>query len=459
MSPQEIIERALAASTSDGCVVVVTSGRSANIRWANNTVTTSGVTAELGWFVVAFVRTAAGTAAGTVESTSVEPADITAAVRAAEHAARDAGPARDASDLVAGDALDDFELPAADSGFEVYDRLIPGLAAAFEGARSGERILYGFARHEVSTIHLGSSTGLRRRWVQPTGTLEMNAKSKDLTRSAWSGLSTADFADVDVRATADSLTARLDWSQRQIDLPAGRYDTLLPSSAVADLMLYHMWCASGRAAHEGRSAFGAAGGGTRVGERLTTLGLSLFCDPGVHPIEAAPFVVTGGSGDEMSVFDNGAPIGRTELISGGVISSLLHTRASAAEYGEPFAPPADNLVMTGGDQQRTTADLVAGMERGLLLTSLWYIRSVDPMTLLLTGLTRDGVFLVERGEVIGAVNNFRFNMSPLDVLRQAREVGRTERTLPREWSDWFSRTLMPPMRVADFNMSSVSRAL
>ena len=115
-------------------------------------------------------------------------------------------------------------------------------------------------------------------------------------------------------------------------------------------------------------------------------------------------------------------------------------------------------MLTGGDDGRGTDDLVAGVRRGLLLTSQWYIREVDPMTLLLTGLTRDGVFLVENGEIVGAVNNFRFNMSPLDVLRQAADVGASEQTLSREWSDWFTRTVVPPMLVDGFHMSSVSQA-
>ena len=89
---------------------------------------------------------------------------------------------------------------------------------------------------------------------------------------------------------------------------------------------------------------------------------------------------------------------------------------------------------------------------------MWYIRVVDPQTLLLTGLTRDGVYLVEDGEVVGAVNNFRWNESPLDVLDRITEAGATERCYPREWGDYFTRTAMPPVRVADFNMSSVSLA-
>ena len=102
--------------------------------------------------------------------------------------------------------------------------------------------------------------------------------------------------------------------------------------------------------------------------------------------------------------------------------------------------------------------MIASTERGLLLTSLWYIREVDPQTLLLTGLTRDGVYLVENGAVRGAVNNFRFNESPVALLGRITEVGRTVPTLPREWADWFTRAAMPPVRVPDFNMSTVSQA-
>ncbi|HEY7486789.1 MAG TPA: metallopeptidase TldD-related protein, partial [Streptosporangiaceae bacterium] len=122
-----------------------------------------------------------------------------------------------------------------------------------------------------------------------------------------------------------------------------------------------------------------------------------------------------------------------------------------------FTPPPENLVLTGGSAA-STDDLVARTERGLLLTCLWYIREVDPQSLLLTGLTRDGVYLVERGEVVGQVNNFRFNESPVGLLGRLSEVGQTQRALSREWSDYFTRTAMPPLRVPDFNMSTVSQA-
>ena len=137
---------------------------------------------------------------------------------------------------------------------------------------------------------------------------------------------------------------------------------------------------------------------------------------------------------------------------------MIQTRHSAALTGLPFTPWGDNLELAAPGASASVDELVATTEHGLLLTCLWYIREVDPQTLLLTGLTRDGVFLVEGGEVTGAVNNFRFNESPVGMLRRVGEVGRTEDTLAREFGDYFTRTRMPALRIADFNMSSVSQA-
>ena len=462
VSAPELVEIALAAGTAEqGCVVVVNATSRANVRWANNTMTTNGVAEDLSWFVVAFFGGSAGTVAASADAATSRES-IAAVVHAAEQAARtaaQAGPAKDAAPPVTWDQDPAFDAPPASTDFAVYDALVTGLAEAFDEARTGARILYGFARHEVTTTYLGSSTGVRRRWVQPTGTLEVNAKSADLTRSSWAGHSTTDFTDVDVLTTSRGLADRLAWSERQVELPAGRYTTVLPPTAVADFMLPMLWFNGLRAAEEGRSPFSKPGGGTKLGERLADRPLSLYGDPAEPGLECAPFLATATSTEEVSVFDNGMPVGLSEFLRHGSVSGLTCTRAAAAEFGERFTPPPDNLVLVGGDRSRGIDALIAEVDRGLLVTSQWYLRPVDPMTMLLTGLTRDGVFLIEHGEVTAAVNNFRFNVSPFDVLRNGVDVGRTERCLSREWSDWFTRSAMPSIRVDGFNMSSVSKAL
>ncbi|MGW5306753.1 metallopeptidase TldD-related protein [Streptomyces griseoluteus] len=457
--PYEIVERALALSRADGCVVIADEESSANLRWAGNALTTNGVTRGRTLTVIATVDGQQGTASGVVSRSAVTAAELEPLVRAAEAAARAAGPAEDAQPLVSGvpDSPDFRDAPAETSS-AVFADFAPALGEAFARARAGGRELYGFASHETVSTYLGTSTGLRLRHDQPTGTLELNAKSPDHTRSAWAGRSTRDFKDVDPGALDTELAERLGWAERRVELPAGRYETLLPPSAVADLLIYQLWSASGRDASEGRTVFSKPGGGTRTGERLSELPLTLRSDPDEPGLGCAPFVVAHSSGGDRSVFDNGLPVRATDWIKGGVLDRLTTTRHSAALTGLPLAPAMDNLILDGGGD-RSLADMVAATERGLLLTCLWYIREVDPATLLLTGLTRDGVYLVENGEVTGQVNNFRFNESPVGVLGRAAEAGRTEQTLPREWSDWFTRAAMPALRVPEFNMSSVSQGV
>jgi predicted Zn-dependent protease len=462
-APHEIVERALELSRSDGLVVIADEKSTANLRWAGNALTTNGVTRGRTLTVIATVDGREGTAAGVVSREAVTTDELESLVRAAEAAARESGPAEDAQPLVrpSGGPSPDFTADPAETGVEVFADFAPALGDAFARAGKSGRLLYGFANHIVTSTYLGSSTGLRLRHDQPTGTLELNAKTADLTASAWAGAATQDFRDVDPGALEEELARRLGWAERRIDLPAGRYETLLPSSALADLMIYLSWSSGGRDAAEGRTVFSRSGGGTRLGDRLSSLPLRLHSDPAYPGLEAAPFALAHSSGGDSSVFDNGLPLEPTDWVRDGELSNLLTTRHSAGLTGLAVRPPIDNLILDahgpdgGGD---SIEDLVARTERGLLLTCLWYIREVDPATLLLTGLTRDGVYLVEDGEVKGAVNNFRFNESPVDLLGRITEAGRTERCLPREWGDYFTRAAMPPVRVADFNMSSVSQA-
>ncbi|WP_369143499.1 metallopeptidase TldD-related protein [Streptomyces sp. R44] len=457
--PYEIVERALELSRADGCVVIADEESSANLRWAGNALTTNGVTRGRTLTVIATVDGAQGTASGVVSRSAVTVDDLEPLVRAAEAAARAAGPAEDAQPLVEGvPASPDFTDAPAETSSAVFTDFAPALGEAFARARAGGRELYGFANHELTSTYLGTSTGLRLRHDQPNGTLELNAKSPDRSRSAWAGRATRDFKDVDPAALDAELATRLGWAERRIELPAGRYETLLPPTAVADLMIYQLWSSTARDAVEGRTVFSKPGGGTRLGETLSPLPLTLRSDPNEPGLESSPFVIAHSSGDDSSVFDNGLPVGPVDWVKAGALAHLITTRHTAGLTRLPVAPGAGNLILDGGGE-RSLEEMVASTERGLLLTCLWYIREVDPATLLLTGLTRDGVYLVENGEVVGEVNNFRFNESPVDLLSRASEAGRTEKTLPREWSDWFTRAAMPALRVPDFNMSSVSKGV
>jgi len=457
-TPHELVETALADSKADDCIVLVTRSSSANLRWANNTLTTNGVMSGSQVSVISIVSGERGVAAAALSRSASTVDEVRDLVAAADDAARAAGPAEDAAPLVDGETDPSWEDPPEPTSIGVFDEFAPALGEAFARARSADRLLYGYVEHTVETMYLGTSRGLRLRHVQPTGHVGITGKNGDLTQSAWVGQATRDFRDVDALALDAELERRLGWAQRSVTLPAGRYDTVLPPTAVADLLIYAYWTSAARDAHEGQTVYSKPGGGTRVGERLSSRPVTVFSDPRYPGLEAAPFVTAAASTSVSSVFDNGLPLQRTEWISDGTLAALGQTRHSARLTGLPVTPLIDNLVMDVAGSNIELQQMVAGVDRGLLLTCLWYIREVDPQTLLLTGLTRDGVYLVEGGEVTGAVNNFRFNESPIDLFDRFAAATTTAPAFSREWGDYFPRTATPGLRVPDFNMSSVSQA-
>jgi predicted Zn-dependent protease len=474
--PQETVERVLAAARCDDCIVIAEESSSANLRWAGNTLTTNGVARSRQLTVIAVQRRGDGAAAGVVTRAGVRPDQVEDVLREAEHAAEQGVPAADAAEVAGPEQAGSFgtknwDSPPWQTEIGVLRDFAAGLGETLRAAEAADRKLYGFAEHETVSTFLGTSAGLRKRHDQPAGRVELNAKSadSDMMRSAWAGAATRDFTDVDIAGLDAGLSERLRWAERSISLPAGRYETLLPPTAVADLLIYLYWSAGAKEAAEGRTVFSKPGGGTRIGERLSPQPVTLSSDPLAPGLGCAPFVSAHASGADSSVFDNGLPLGATAWISDGSLTALRSSRYSAALAGLPFTSGIDNLIFAtseasspaasgAGPLPPTMEEMIASTGRGLLLTCLWYIREVDPQTLLLTGLTRDGVYLVENGEVVGAVNNFRFNESPVAMLGRLLEVGATVPTLPREWSDYFTRAAMPPVRVEGFNMSSVSQA-
>ena len=457
--PAELAERALAGAGTAGRLAIVEESYSAEVRFANNTVTTNGVRRQRNVTLVSFESRAAGIASGVASASGALP--VGELVRLSRADAAGSEPAEDAFELVGPEANDaDFATAAPDTDLGRLEPVLSRLNDLFARAESSNEVRAGFARHEVTTTYLASSTGLRRRFSTPSGRVELVGRAADGSRSAWAGTGTNDFSDVDLEGLEARVARGLRWAGNKVELPAGRYETLLPPDAVADLVLMLDEFASGRQAEEGRNVFSAPSGKTRVGEKLFDLPFDLYGDPADARFPTPPFVIAKASTADASVFDNGVATSRVDMVRHGVLRRLRYHRAGAARSaaGGTFTPNLDNLVLELPGASANVDEMVGRTERGLLLTCLWYIRPVDPATLLLTGLTRDGVYLIDKGEVVGAVNNFRFNESPLDMLRRTAEAGSTERCLSREWGEWLTRSAMPPLRVDGFNMSSVSPA-
>lgn len=451
MKVTEVVERALAASRADACVVIAHETSVENARWANNTATTNGSTEATALTVISVVG---DTFAARTTQRLERFEDV---VRASEAACDGMPAAPDVMPLAADAVAGEWERPSEPVGSGGLARIAAALGDAMRRADAGGTLLYGYAEHTALTTTVATSAGGRRRFRKVTGSFECTGKTTDRTHSSWVGQVTDDFADVDATAHLAELQRRLGWGARRISLDAGAYEVLLEPSAVADMMLYlNLSAMAARDAEEGRTVFSRPDGATAIGERLFAPDVSLRSDPGARGIEVAPFVAASASSAGTSVFDNALTRGATDWVEGGVLRALARPRWRA--HGDlPAVPHGANLILASREPGQAMSGMIEATERALLVTTLWYIREVDPKTLLLTGLTRDGVYLVEGGEIVGEVNNFRFNVSPVGMLANAIEIGPTGPTHPREFG--VAPVSMPPLRVEGWNMSTVSPAV
>ena len=327
--PAELVERGLAASTTAGCVVIAEAGATLNLRWANNTLTTNGLTHSGQVTVIAVDESSGEPRTAAITRSGVDASSIASLVADAEAAAKDSVVADDAAPLVAGPSDSTFGDEPADVPVSGLAGVAEWLGEVFAAAKSVDQARFGYAEHDVSTTYVGTSAGLRRRHVQPAVRLEVTGRSTDGQRSAWAGQAADDVARLDLAGIEHDLTTRLEWAKRQQSLDAGRYDTVLPPSAVADLMTYMFWSMGSLDAHEGSTVFSKAGGGTKVGQSLSSLPVTLRSDPAMEGQRCMPFVAAPASSRMSSVFDNGMPLEATDWISGGTREAVGESLASA----------------------------------------------------------------------------------------------------------------------------------
>ncbi len=226
-------------------------------------------------------------------------------------------------------------------------------------------------------------------------------------------------------------------------LPAGKYTVILEPAAVADMIWYLLYNFTAREADEGRSCMSLAEGRNRLGEKMVSPLVNIFSDPTLAGLPVSP------------VGDDGLAQKKMVWIENGIVKNLIYTRFWADKKSQsPVSFPA-NIVMTG-DDGKNLDDLIRETKKGVLISRFWYIRDLNPMILLLTGLTRDGTFLVENGKISHPVNNFRFNESPINLLRKVDMMTRPVRAVGGETGQ---SALVPGLRVREFNFSSVSDAV
>ncbi|MGH7640054.1 MAG: metallopeptidase TldD-related protein [Candidatus Dormibacteria bacterium] len=451
MTPEELLELGLGQGMA---VAVATRASSVNFRLANNTLTTNGCEDSLGLGLIALERGRVATqAADVVDEGQVAPLAKAARERAMESpVAPDAMPLLRPGEAAAGQGAGADLGPAQPGDLE---GVLEGIHQVLQRSRKEGLRCFGFGRSQVELECLGNSEGLRLQGGRRSAALALTLKTQDLGRSVWAGAMGIKMAELDPVGMYQRLRQRLDWTERRLELPPGRYQVILEPSATADLVAWLYFEMQARGADEGRTVFSGPSG-PRVGEAMYAPSVKLSSNPLDPSMAVAPFVRCLQSSEYSSVFDNGLAVPATTWVEGGTQQELMCPRRWAQDHSHPVRPDADNLEMAGSDT--SLEEMIKDTERGLLVTSLWYIREVDPTRLLLTGLTRDGVFLIERGQVVGAVNNFRFNESPVGVLQRLMQLGVAQLAYGREIGDYMF-VKAPPIRVDGFFMSSVSDAV
>jgi len=456
ISLPDAVEIALELLGKDGGVVIGGNSATNNLRWANSALTTNGDAIDQTLSISAFVSVTGGIATGMSSGQIRSRSDVEELVSSSKASAVSAGPAVDAMDLVLGPISSNFTELAESLDVSEVSHIASGLKDIFTNK---EQQFFGYGEQSLDTTYVGTSSGTRMRFTERTSRFELCAKSYDRQRSAWSGQGGTSLLDVDTHSHLLDVSQKLEIQRKQIETEPGRHRVTLSPSAVSDLLIYMLWSSAARDAAEGRSAFSNVKGGTRVGERLSERMLNLATDPTLKGFETFDHVVNLGSSALGSAFDTGLKINRSQILTDGVLTALGSSRHAAEEAKLPFTPLTDNISLVDAQGKGSLAELASRMGDGLLITCLWYIREVDPQNLLLTGLTRDGVYVVSGGEVVGATNNFRFNESPIDMLSRVVDAGESVSCLPREWADWFSRAEVAPLSIEGFNLSTKSDAI
>lgn len=434
---EALVRRTLALSRAEGCRVLVGGGDGSNIRLASR----GGMSNGAGGDREVTVTASFGRRVGSASANDVTNAALRDTVARAEAAARLAPENPEAMP-----PLGPQNYPASAAYHETTARLTPAgladlLAPAVERAqRSGtDFALFGYAGRGWRAY--GTSAGAlgydRRTQVGFT----MTARNRRGTWSGWGGGTANDVGQLDAAGIAQTALDKALAQPDPVALEPGKYVTLLEPAVVGQMVSQMMGRFDARAADEGRS-FLSTRGGTRLGERAFDPRVTIASDP------ASP-VAPG-----YAVHPSGLPNHPVTWIENGVIKTLARGRYWAAKTGEPAVARPGFFAMQGGTD--AVPDMIRDVKRGVLVTRLWYVRLVDPRTLVVTGLTRDGTFLIENGKVSRPVSNFRFNESPLAVLGNVVGIGAARRAVPSEDDDTLS---VPPLLVKDFTFSSISPAV
>ena len=436
---QQINDKVQRLSRADGCEVNLNSNRTGNTRFAANQLSTSGGVedAQLG------VQSSFGPKHAVVTSNDLSDASLERVVRQSETLARLAP-----DDPEAMPPLPPQQYASVNAYFDSTANVTPeararaALAVLEETRRAGDLTAAGFIVSGETSSCVANKAGLFAYHRSTTSNYTLTVRTTDGTGSGWAAADDQDWNRLDVQGVAQRAIQKARASRTPVAIEPGRYTVIMEPQAVGDLAQLMVFYMDARQADEGRSPFVKQGGGNKIGEQIVDPRVTIISDPQDPQLLAQPY-----DGE-------GLPLGRQVWVENGVLQQMFYSRFWARRSNKQPTGFPSSVKMNGGDA--TLEQMIAATERGVLVTRLWYLREVDPRTILYTGLTRDGTFLIENGRISKAVRNFRFNDSPLFMLNNLETLGRPSRLAGTEAG---GDVVMPAIKVRDFNFTSLSEAV
>ena len=436
---QRVIESVITLSKADAVQVVVRSSRTRNVRFAANQLSTAGVVEDTTLAVMSFI----GRKHSAVTTNDLSPESIERTVRKAEAIARLAPDDADMLPVLGPQTLRDLTAAWDDATANLDAGVVSAAAnTALGPARKGSTLnVAGFLVTSADAIAIGTSAGLFAYHRGTNANYTLTVRTADGTGSGWSGEDAVAWGQLDFARVSSQALEKAQSSRNPVAIEPGRYTVILEPQAVGDLVGLMPRYFNARSADEGRSPFAKAGGGNKLGETIVQTMVNLTSDP------SDPLVLT-------QPFDaDGMPLTKQSWITNGTLSTMLVPRSWAARKNLVATGNPNNLILVGGNSTRE--EMIAGTQRGVLVTRLWYLRETDPRTMSYTGLTRDGTYLIENGKISKSIKNMRFNESPLFLLNNVEALGPVRRTA----SEGPGTQIMPILKARDFNFTSLSDAV
>ncbi len=433
---ESLVARVIGMSTADAVSVSVQSARETNLRFADNQMSTSGVTTN----TTVRVQSVFGKRRASVVTNDRSDDGLRRAVEQSQTIAR---LAPEDPEYLGELSAQTYEPVSAwfDSTAELSAdaRAQAALTALAPARASNDLTVAGYMVCSASAVALANNAGLFAYHRSTNANYSLTARTNDGTGSGWAAIEDNDWNQLDFAAVARDAIDKARRSRNPVAIEPGRYTVIFEPEATANLVSVMRGALQARSADEGRSAFSKTGGGTKVGERILDQRVTISSDPRDPLVRGAPF-----DGD-------GAPVAKEVWVRNGVLEQLSYSRFWAQRQGKQPTGGGNSLEMAGGTDSMDS--MIASTERGIVVTRLWYLRAVDPRTLVYTGLTRDGTFLVENGKIARSIKNFRFNDSPLFMLNNLEAIGPAVRTAGG------GSLVMPVIKVRDFNFTSLSDAV